>query len=142
MTVYSVGIIDQPVADSWNQLGGTMPTLTAKSLNITVALDPAEVAAVPTPPRKPGIGFRMKAPDRTVHALISAKSVRKAQRLIEASEAGGVLLVVRGQLIAGDVVANAGLAALPKAIKPTVSGPSDTAAEATVALLEISSPSP
>jgi hypothetical protein len=103
-----------------------MPTLTAKSLKITAVLDPAEVAAVPTPEGKPKVGFRIKSPDRTVHALITAKSVRKARKLIESCPEAGVSVIVIGRLVEHDVLADAGLTAQPKKLFPK---PSELAAE-------------
>lgn len=57
-------------------------------------------------------------PDRKLSADIAAKSLRKAQAAIREAGVDGVALVLRGCLVDGDIVAEAGLSAQPKAVKP------------------------
>jgi hypothetical protein len=105
-----------------------MTTITGKALWITVAVNPIEVAAVPTPHGKPTVGVKIAVcagggpPDRYIHMRLTAKSIRKARALIEKSPPGGVVTVVRGQFVAGDVVAGAGLMVMPKGPRQAVPG--------------------
>jgi hypothetical protein len=63
--------------------------------------------------------LRIRLPGRTLTADIAAKSLRKAQTAIRDAGADNIVLVLQGHLIAGDVIAEAGLAAQPKTAKPT-----------------------
>jgi hypothetical protein len=56
-------------------------------------------------------------PDRKLTADIATKSLRKAQTAIREAGADGVALVLQGCLLEGDIVAEAGLSAQPKAAK-------------------------
>ena len=97
-------------------------TLTASRLKITVILNAAELSAVRAPPTdgadKQRITLRIRLPDRTITAEIAAKSLRKAQTAIREAGADAILLLLQGQLITGDRVAEAGLSAQPKTPKP------------------------
>jgi len=57
--------------------------------------------------------------DRPLTAEIAAKSLRKAQTAIRETGADNIALVLQGHLVAGDRVAEAGLAAQPKAHSKT-----------------------
>ena len=63
------------------------------------------------------LGTRL--PDRIVSAEIAAKSPRKAQTAIREAGVDNIVLLLQGRLIAGDVIAAAGLSAQSKAVKPT-----------------------
>ena len=76
---------------------------------------PAELLAITAPNGKPRITLRIRLPDRTITAEIAAKSLRKAQTAIRETGADNIALVLQGHLVAGDRVAEAGLAAQPKA---------------------------
>jgi hypothetical protein len=93
-------------------------TLTASRLKVTVVLNAAELA-VPAPEGKPRVSLRIALPSRTVIADIAAKSLRKAQTAIRENGVDNVAVILQGHLIAGDVIAEAGLTAQPKAAKPT-----------------------
>jgi hypothetical protein len=93
-------------------------TLTAARLKVTTTLNADELLAVPGPESKPRITLRIRLPDRTVTAEIAAKSLRKAQAVIRDAGADNIVLLLQGRLVAGDVIAEAGLSAQPKAAKP------------------------
>ena len=59
--------------------------------------------------------MRIRLPDRTLTAEIAAKSLRQAQKAIREAGANNIVLVLEGRLIAGDVIAEAGLGAQPRA---------------------------
>ena len=91
-----------------------MPTLAALALKVTVVLDPGEVAALAVPEGQPRTVLHIKTPDRTVTVDIASKSVRKAQATIAENGAAGVAVIIQGKLVAGDVLAEAGLVAQAK----------------------------
>ena len=93
-------------------------TLTATRLKIATTLDATELLAINAPNDKPRITLRIRLPDRTLTAEIAAKSLRKAQTTLRQSGADNIVLLLQGRLIAGDVIAEAGLSAQPKAAKP------------------------
>jgi hypothetical protein len=95
----------------------TNAVLTGKRLKITVVLNPPELLAVAAPEGMPRINLKVNLPDRIVTADLAAKSVRKAQTAIREAGANNIALVLQGHLIAGDVIAEAGLAAQSKAPK-------------------------
>ena len=94
------------------------PSLTAKRLRVTLVLNADEFAAVPVEDGKPRARLRIHLPDRKLTADIATKSLRKAQAAIREAGADGVALVLQGCLLEGDIVAEAGLSAQPKAAKP------------------------
>jgi hypothetical protein len=61
--------------------------------------------------------LRIRLPDRTVTAEIATKSLRKAQTAIRDAGADNIALLLQGRLVAGDVIAEAGLSAQPKTPK-------------------------
>jgi hypothetical protein len=63
--------------------------------------------------------LRIRLPERTITAEVAAKSLRKAQTAIRDTRADNIALVLQGHLVAGDVIAEAGLSAQPRATKPT-----------------------
>jgi hypothetical protein len=97
----------------------TLPgTLTAARLKVTITLNATELLAVRARDDKPHITLRIRLSDRTITAEIAAKSLRKAQRAIREASADRIALVLQGHLVRGDVIAEAGLSAQPKAAKP------------------------
>jgi len=103
---------------------GTIPlpprpgTLTAGRLKVTLVLNAAELLAVKAPKDKQRVTLRIRLSDRAITAEIAAKSLRKAQTAIRVAGADNIALVLQGRFIAGDVIAEAGLSAQPKAAKP------------------------
>jgi len=71
--------------------------------------------SISPPERKPRVRLRIRLPDHTLTAEIAAKSLRKAQKAIREASANNIVLVLEGRLIAGDVIAEAGLGAQPRA---------------------------
>jgi hypothetical protein len=98
-------------------------TLSAKSLKVTLVLNPSEVAAIPTPEGKPRCIVRVNVAGRAVVADLNAKSVRKAIATIRAAGADNVAVILQGKLEAGDTLAEAGLSVQlkTKAEAPTAS---------------------
>jgi hypothetical protein len=86
-------------------------TLTAQRLKVTIVLNASEVLHIPAPDGVPRTTMRILLPDRTVTAEIATKSLRKAQAAIRDVGGDGVVVVLQGRLVAGDVIAEAGLAA-------------------------------
>ena len=62
--------------------------------------------------------LRIRLPDRKLTADIDAKSLRKGQAEVREAGADAIALVLQGSLIAGDIVAEAGLGAQPKTMRP------------------------
>jgi hypothetical protein len=93
-------------------------TLNATRLKVSVVLDPAELSAIPVPEGKPRVTLHITLPNRILFADVAAKSLRKAQAAIRNAGADSVVPILQGHLIAGDVIAEAGLTAQPKT-KPT-----------------------
>jgi hypothetical protein len=91
--------------------------LTAARLKVGLTLNAAELNAVKVPD-KPRITLRIRLLDRTLTAEIAAKSLCKTQTAIREAGTDNIALMLQGRLIAGDVIAEAGLSAQPKAAKP------------------------
>jgi hypothetical protein len=90
--------------------------LTAKSMKVTVVLDPAEVARLEAPDGKPRVVIGIRLPDRRVSVDLNAKSVRKAIAVIREHGPDSVAAVIQGRL-AGDSIIEAGRVAQAK-VKP------------------------
>jgi hypothetical protein len=95
-----------------------MSEISAQKLKITVALRASELAPLAVPNGAPRVVLRIKLPDRTLTADISAKSLRRVQAAISELGAENVACILQGSLVAGDVVAEAGLSGQPKTPKP------------------------
>jgi hypothetical protein len=91
------------------------PTLTAQPLKVTLVLEADELAAIPVEDGRPRVRLRIRLPDRKLSVDIAAKSLRKAQAAIRKAGADAIALVLQGCLVAGDIIAEAGLSAQPKA---------------------------
>ena len=91
-----------------------MSAITATKLKITTVLKGEELLAVPAPEGKPRVTLRIKLPDRVLNVDVAAKSVRKVQAAIRELGAENVACLLQGNLVANDVVTEAGLTAQPK----------------------------
>jgi hypothetical protein len=90
---------------------------TPSKLKIVVTLPASELVPLPVPNGSPRVVLRVKLPDRTLTADIAAKSLRKVQVTIRELGAENVACILQGSLVAGDVVAEAGLSGQPKTPK-------------------------
>jgi len=77
-----------------------------------------ELLAITAGEGKPRVSLHIRLPDRTVTAEIASKSLRKAQTAIRTTGADNLVLMLQGRLAAGDVIAEVGLSAQPKAARP------------------------
>lgn len=91
-----------------------MATISARSLKATIVLNSDDFITMPATNGVPRVHLVIRLPDRTVTADLSAKSVRKAQVVIEAAGDAGCAVILQGKLLAGDVLAEAGLSAQPR----------------------------
>ena len=94
--------------------------LTANQLKITVVLRPEELLTIPAPVGTPRIVLKIKLPDRTISADIASKSLRRAQTTIRDLGNENVACLLQGNLIANDVISDAGLSVQPKVKKQAV----------------------
>lgn len=94
-------------------------TLSAKSIKITIVLDPAEVASIPTPEGKPRCLVRISVAGRVVSADLNAKSLRKVIATIRENGPENVAVILQGKLGANDEILEAGLSAQPRTVKPS-----------------------
>jgi hypothetical protein len=102
--------------------------LTAKSLKVTLVLNPPEVAAVAVPAGA-RIVLAIDVDGRRLTADIACKSLRKAQGMIAEHGADAVAAILQGKL-KGDVVTEAGLVVQPKIPKPVEQPPAGNVAAA------------
>ena len=91
--------------------------LSASKLKVTTILRAEEVLAVSVADGQARVVLEIKLPDCVVKADIAAKSLRRAQAAIRDSGPDGVVLVLQGSLVGGDIIAEAGLSAAPKVAK-------------------------
>lgn len=97
-----------------------MPTVTARSLKVTVVLDAATLLAVPVRDGQPRTVLNVRLPDRTVSADLNTKSVRKAIAAVTEFGPAGCAAIIQGRLLAGDLITEAGLVVQPKVAKVSV----------------------
>jgi hypothetical protein len=88
--------------------------LAANRLKVTLVLDADELAAVPVAEGRPRVKLRIRLPDRKLSADMGPSRCARRRRRF-ARWADNVALVLRGCLVEGDVIAEAGLSAQPKA---------------------------
>jgi hypothetical protein len=110
--------------------GGTkMPTLTARSIKITIVLDAVETLGVlqqATAIADARVPFTIDVEGRRLHCTFAAKSVRKALATLQHNGPENVAVLVQGRLLRNDEIGEAGLVAQLRAPKPE---PVVTAAE-------------
>jgi hypothetical protein len=95
----------------------TQNLLTARTLKVTLVLDPNEILALLVPDGQPRCLVRVTVAGRTLTADLNAKSVRKAIATIRASGPDAVVAILQGKLDAQNQLIEAGLSAQPK-VKP------------------------
>jgi hypothetical protein len=109
-----------------------MPTLSARSLKITIVLDSVEVLGVlqqATAIADARIPFTIDVEGRRLRCTFSAKSCRKALATLQHNGPENVVCIIQGRLQRDDMIAEAGLVAQLRAPKaePVVT-PAATAA--------------
>jgi hypothetical protein len=96
--------------------------LHGRSLKATIMLDAAELLTLPPPQDGvPRYLLRVAVGGRTITADLSGKSVRKALANIREHGVEGVAVMLQGRLEVNNSLAEAGLVAQPKALKPSAS---------------------
>jgi len=91
--------------------------LTAKTLKATLVLDPEAVGRIVVPAGQPKVTLRITVAGRKLTAEVNAKSLRRCVAAIAEAGPTDVAVILQGKL-EGDVLAEAGIAAQPKATKP------------------------
>jgi hypothetical protein len=92
--------------------------LAARTIKVTVVLEPQEVLAIPVPDGAPHVQVVIHATTRTLRAQLTAKGLRKAQAAIREVGPDGVAVILQGKLAASDALEEAGLSAQPRGPKP------------------------
>jgi hypothetical protein len=91
--------------------------LTASRLKCTVVLRADELLTQAAPDGMPRIVLKIKLPDRVLSADIVSKSLRRVQATIRELGNENVACLLQGNLIANDVISDAGLSAQPRVKK-------------------------
>jgi hypothetical protein len=102
-----------------NEVG--MPTLSARSIKVTIVLDSVQVLGVlqqvaGLPNAR--VPFTIEVDGRRLHCDLSAKSCRKALAMLQHNAPDAVAVLVQGKLMRSDEIAEAGLVAQVKQPKP------------------------
>jgi hypothetical protein len=90
-------------------------TVTARSLKVTVVLDPIEVLHLGYPPG-PRTALHIDVAGRVVSADLNSKTLRKVITTIQDSREVGCAVILQGKLV-GERIEEAGLVAQPKVAK-------------------------
>lgn len=90
--------------------------LSAKSLKVTVVLDPAALAGIEVPNGSKQFPVSISARGHELTADLNAKSLRRCVAAIGDAGPDGVAVILQGKL-AGQVIEEAGISAQPKAPK-------------------------
>jgi hypothetical protein len=96
----------------------TQLTLTARSIKVTVQLDPAEIKALPSLHDQERVKLEVACEGKLYSADIATKSLRKAKATISANGTENVFGMVQGKLKGNEIV-ECGLVAQVKTPKPT-----------------------
>ena len=103
--------------------------LNARTIKISVLLDPAEIGAIEVPHGVACVIAAVTVAGRTLRADLNAKSLRRAARFIGEFGGQAVTVMLTGRLEPGDLVAEAGLSVQPKANRPATPAPDGEATE-------------
>jgi hypothetical protein len=95
--------------------------LAAKSLKVTLVLDPADLVGV-TVPNVPQVPFAITVGGRVVKGRFNAKTLRRSAAVVAELGAERVAVLVSGRLGAGDEILDAGIAAQARAPRPAEAG--------------------
>ena len=98
-----------------------LPPLTARSVKVTLVLNPAEAAAVLRPfadTANKRIGVTIAVDGHRLKADFAPKAVRKVLALVEEHGPEGVAMLIQGKLVSGGNVIEASLVAQPRAPRP------------------------
>jgi hypothetical protein len=95
-------------------------TVTARAMKVTVPLDAAVVATLPTPDGQSRSKLIISCEGKSYTADIATKSLRKVKTTIAANGAENVFVMVQGKLKGGEIV-EAGITAQMKVPKPAAS---------------------
>jgi hypothetical protein len=107
---------DKPKATS-RDTPMTRLTVTARALKVTVPLDAAQIAALPTLDGQTRCQLAITCEGKVYTAEIATKSLRKAKGIIAASGVANVFVLVQGKLKGAEIV-DCGLVAQVKTPKP------------------------
>lgn len=91
----------------------------ARALKTTVVLDPSAVGKVTVPNGVPQVAIQVMVGGRIVKANLNAKSLRRAVTRINEIGVEDCAVILQGRLEAGDLLVDAGIAAQPKAPRPS-----------------------
>ena len=91
--------------------------LTAGSLKVTLVLDPEELATVPPPTGTGPVPFIAAAGGRFVGGTLNPKTVRRVLKTLSEHGPAQVAVVLQGKLETDDMIAEAGITALPRTPK-------------------------
>ena len=98
---------------------GTTPgVLVARTIKVTVVLQPQDVLAFPVRDGQSHVPITIRSATRTLRAQLNTKGVRRAQTAVRESGLDGVAVVLQAKLAAGDLLEEAGLSAQPKGPRP------------------------
>lgn len=86
-----------------------MGSVPARKMKVTTVLNAEELLAISVPDGKQRVALQVKLPDRILSAEIPAKSLRRAQSAVSEMGADNVVLVLQGNLLAGDAIGEAGI---------------------------------
>jgi hypothetical protein len=102
--------------------GGRL-NFTARSLKVTLVLDPAQLAELHVPSGAGPQRFRITVGERRLTGQVNAKGLRKAAALIAEHGVERVAVIVQGKLAEGDEITEAGLVAQVKLPKEAAAQP-------------------
>jgi predicted O-methyltransferase YrrM len=88
--------------------------LAAKSISVSLVLDPAGLLGVTVPIGAAQVAFAIAASGRIVKGRFKAKSLRRAAAVIAERGVENVAVIVQGRLAADDQIEDAGIAVQPK----------------------------
>jgi hypothetical protein len=88
--------------------------LSARALKATIVLNPSDLVGTRVPDGASRFAMTVQLPDRTIHVDLNVKSLRKAVATVNSAGAANVAVILQGKLLAGDVLAEAGISAQPK----------------------------
>jgi hypothetical protein len=90
------------------------PMLNARSIKVTIPLNPAEILSLAAPDGQPRVKLQITHESGQLRAEVSAKSVRKTQAAIREAGAENMFVALQGRLGHGEIL-ECGLTAQVKA---------------------------
>ena len=92
--------------------------LGARTVKVSIVVAAGDVLALRATAGQSHVATVIKTPELSLRTTFNAKSVRRAQQLVQEAESNGIVVLCQGKLGAGNTIEEAGLSVQPRGPRP------------------------